>query len=437
VNFPIGQVFRVPPSNRSEAMGSKFPNLREVTRGRHARGIDIQKGIFFYEVVRGPDKLPRRPAFVFDSNNIERRAEANPWLDIIDDDGGYALYHGDNRQPGRDPLAARGNRQFVEILNQFSDPNSRDSAPPILLFEHIDVHGKTKGHRRFAGFGVPTGVRLQAQASRTGHFINLAIELALLGLEREKGLFSWDWIDDRRDRTLQTPHVNRRAPQSWKEWLRHGDEAVARVRRSLVQARVHRLSQQRDYSAAEVEILHRVQKFYKSHPHTFEGLASWVTQRLLGHRCLRGWVTQLSADGGFDFVNRLDVGEGFSSVSLVVLGEAKLRDPETGAADGRDLARVVARLRRGWIGSFVTTGAISEMAQREVLADGYPLTLINGKRLAQELLAELARTGDQLDHVLEREKAWHEANISTLRPEYILGSGRSGHAIWPPGVTLG
>ena len=43
----------------------------------------------------------------------------------------------------------------------------------------------------------------------------------------------------------------------------------------------------------------------------------------------------------------------------------------------------------------VTTGTFSVKAQQEVLADQYPLVPINGVRLAQELRAELVRTGGQ------------------------------------------
>ncbi|MDP9439582.1 MAG: hypothetical protein M3P49_12720 [Actinomycetota bacterium] len=54
----------------------------------------------------------------------------------------------------------------------------------------------------------------------------------------------------------------------------------------------------------------------------------------------------------------------------------------------------MARLRRGWIGVYVTTGYFSRSTQIEVVQDRYPLLLVNGLRLATELDKELRRKGD-------------------------------------------
>ena len=48
-----------------------------------------------------------------------------------------------------------------------------------------------------------------------------------------------------------------------------------------------------------------------------------------------------------------------------------------------ELARVVARLRRGSIGAYVTTSFYTEAAQRELQVDEYPIVLIHGRRLAE------------------------------------------------------
>ena len=68
-----------------------------------------------------------------------------------------------------------------------------------------------------------------------------------------------------------------------------------------------------------------------------------------------------------DFLRRL----------LVVLGQAKCEAP-TSSTSGKDIARTVARLRRGWIGCYVTTGTFSTHTQREVADDRYPLLLVPG-----------------------------------------------------------
>ena len=431
MQFGVGQVFWFPPTNRDDEPSSEYPNLRVVTRGRNARGLDVQKGMFFFESTRGPDGSARRPAFLFDSNNIGRLHEENPWLDVIEEDRGYALYHGDNRRAGRPPFGARGNRHFMEIVNQYVDPSLREQAPPILLFEQVAVGSQSKGHRRFVGFGVPTDIRIQTQASSSGHFTNLAIELALLGLEAEDGLFDWGWIDARRDPALTAAKANELAPWSWRQWIRDGDRALSKVRRNLLRSLVRRPAEQREFDDSTQEILAELYRHYSQNPFGFEAIASLVAKRVLGPRCERGWVTKRAGDGGIDFVNRLSIGDGFSAVSLVVLGQAKLRDPISGSVAGDDIARVVARLRRGWLGAFVTTGVFSVSAQEELVSDEYPIVLINGRRVAMELQKETHETGLDLAGVLERESAWYSENLSSLPPEHVATYGRTGKRIWP------
>jgi hypothetical protein len=431
MKFAVGQVFRVPPRSRDGDASSPFPNLRTVTRGRHARGLDIQRGMFFFQSVSAPDGKVRRPAFIFDSNNLDKSREDNPWLDVIEPDRGYALYHGDNRRAGRPPLEARGNQQLTQTLEQYVDEDLREFAPPILLFEHVAVEGRMKGYRRFAGFGLPTDIRIQTQASSAGHFTNLAIELTLLGLEAEHGLFNWAWIDARRDSTLTASQANQLAPKSWREWVRHGDRVLNRVRRNVLRSRVVRPVEQRPADPTSRSILQDVYRYFEARPHGFEGLASLVTKRVLGENCERGWITKRAGDGGIDFVSRLSIGDGFSSASLVVLGQAKLRSPEGAPISGEELSRVVARLRRGWLGAFVTTGTFSMNAQEELATDEYPIVLINGDRLALELQKELRETGLSLRALLDRETDWYEKNLSSLPPEHVVKDLRSGQPIWP------
>ena len=44
----------------------------------------------------------------------------------------------------------------------------------------------------------------------------------------------------------------------------------------------------------------------------------------------------------------------------------------------KDVSRLVARLKRGEYGIFVTTSTFSKQTQEEVLIDGYPIKLISG-----------------------------------------------------------
>jgi hypothetical protein len=132
-----------------------------------------------------------------------------------------------------------------------------------------------------------------------------------------------------------------------------------------------------------------------------------------------GWVTIRSGDGGVDFVSRLDLGSGFSRVKVVVLGQAKC-EASSSPTNGKDVARTIARLRRGWIGAYVTTSFFSEAAQRELIDDQYPVLLINGRRLAEEVFAMATQEGVAVEKVLERIDAQYDQSIADRRPEEII-----------------
>ena len=164
-------------------------------------------------------------------------------------------------------------------------------------------------------------------------------------------------------------------------------------------------------------VLQKIYRFFNSNAYQFEGLASWVAGTVLGPTSSRGWVTP-RVDGGIDFVSRLDLGSGFSKTTVMVLGQAKCIAPEKNVG-GIDLARSVARLKRGWIGVVVTTGAFAVRAQQELLSGQFPLVLIDWTRVAQEIRAEMVRTGIGLNDLLLRETAWYQKNQRMLGAERI------------------
>ena len=75
----------------------------------------------------------------------------------------------------------------------------------------------------------------------------------------------------------------------------------------------------------------------------------------------------------------------------------------------------MARLRRGWIGSFVTTGSFTEPAQCEIIVDGYPLLLIPGRVVAREA-RKLAANEGGLEALLTTEADWYGKNVHDWPP---------------------
>ncbi|MGA2907561.1 MAG: restriction endonuclease [Terracidiphilus sp.] len=399
-------------------------NYQDLTRGVHAKSADTQKGMFFYQQIREPGRTFRRmPAFIFHSNPFKKGAEDTPWVDIVEPDAGYCLFHGDNRRAGESPIGSRGNAKFTQVLHFYADPVLRKFAPPVIVFEQAEYNGNRRGYRRFCGFGVPVRHALATQKKMEGgYFTNLVIELVLFRLEQENESFDWTWIDLRRDESVDANIALGASPASWKKWVNEGELAVESCRRIVARKTVVDLSEQREINKEELKILEGVLEYYRKKKHAFEGLASFVAQRVLGSQCRRGWVTKRSGDGGVDFVCRLDVGERANRLCFtpaVVLGQAKCVALNT-AIGGYALARIVARLQRGWIGVFVTTGMFSRAAQLELAEDRYPVVLINGQRLARVLFEVLTQERVRLSDLLERETDWYLQNSTHLSPSRIL-----------------
>jgi hypothetical protein len=355
------------------------------------------------------------------SNPFKEGTEASPWVDIIEPDAGYAIYNGDNRKCTQHPFQARGNTLLQQMSVFYSDPTRRKFAPPVLLFVQRDIDGNRKGFREFCGYGVPSELMFRTQREQKSgqYFTNIAVELTLFSLEHENEEFNWAWIDARRDGSLTADGVLRLAPAAWKLWVRHGVSALDKCRRRIVRRRIVSVREQLSYPEGDRENLEALTRFFAKDQYAFEGLASLIAQRIVGRGCRRGWVTKRSGDGGIDFVCRLDIGSEFSSAPVVVLGQAKCLASRT-AIGGRDLARVVARLQRGWLGVFVTTGVFSEPAQKELDEDKYPLILINGQRLARELRVLLNERGSTLEELLRQEVDWYHKRLRAFEPSRIL-----------------
>jgi hypothetical protein len=420
----IGQVFRVP--YRGQQTNESGVSYQDVTRGAQSKSADLQKGMFFYQQVKEPGQnFSRLPAFIFHSNPFKKGAEGTPWVDVVEPDSGYCLFHGDNRKTGALPLSSRGNAKFMQVQHFYADPSLRKFAPPVIVFEQAEHSGNRRGYRRFCGFGVPVRCALATQRQKSGgYFTNLVIELALFRLEPENELFNWNWIDLRRDQSANADVVLGASPSSWKKWVKEGEPAVESCRRIVARQTVVDSLEQQQTTNEERKILVGVLEYYGKKKHAFEGLAAFVAQRVLGDQCRRGWVTKRSGDGGVDFVCRLDVGDRsdrsrLSLTPAVVLGQAKCVGMET-AIGGHALARVVARLQRGWIGVFVTTGVFSGAAQVELAEDRYPVVLINGARLAKVLFEVLTQERIGLRELLDRETDWYDRNFTQLSPGRIL-----------------
>jgi len=420
----INQIFRYVASG-TKLKSSDLEDFYSLTKGSYTTGIGTGgKGIFHYAQITGPDKRARVPAIILHTNPFKEGSDLTPWVDYIDHENGYAIYNGDNKSSSGSAFESSGNKVIQELFPLYLSEKNRIEAPPILLFKQETVGGKRKGYRSFSGFGIPKSIYIRSQKNPVNGdiFSNLVFEMILFSLDKEEGLLDWQWINDRRDSSLDIGQSNQKAPYAWKKWVKKGFGCLTEIQNDILKNRLTKTSDQKVLEKDQKNILETIYKYYKNKKHHFEALASLVSAHSLGHgKITRGWITKQSSDGGVDFVSKMELGNGFGKTSLVVLGQAKCIKTSA-AVSGKDIARIVARLQRGWIGVFVTTGVFSEKCQREVFYDKYPLVLINGLRLVQEIKEILRKTDQTLESLLESQTEWYSENTKPFEPAFILNT---------------
>lgn len=375
---------------------------------------------------------PRVPAIALRSSPWKAGDASTPWHDEFDLDHGHIRYFGDHKATTIGPVGTtRGNKQLLAAwqLHSSGDTAERLAAPPILVFRSVPVYRGTKridkGHIQFCGAALIERLEYVVQRDRTTgrSFPNLVVDLNVIQLENEE--LDFRWIDDRRDRRLTNAECLRHAPNAWRQWVQRGRVALPSIRRRVLSSRVASRAEQLPEAGSRQEaILEQVYRAFDDNKHAFEWLAARVAEVVLtesGASYTAGWLTRPGGDGGMDFVGRLNVGSTQARTPLVVLGQAKCITPGTGTISPDQVARVVARLRRGWIGVFVTTGTFSKQAQVEIVDDEYPVVLVPGRVLADAVfrLAEQSYAGD-VARLLADVLNDYAKNITHRRPAEIL-----------------
>jgi hypothetical protein len=406
-----------------------LPNYFAHTASQGPKPL-LEKGISPIGICRTVDGT-RTPAILIASSPHKIGSEGTPWHDIYDADNGFVRYFGDNKS--ETPASqSPGNKAIIQQfeLHNSGDRAKRLQATPFLFFERVTVDSRPKGNIRFWGAGVIRSAELVTQfQAEIGYFTNYVFEFTILDLSTENESFNWDWIEDRRSESISNEKSLTRAPKSWKKWIESGELVIERNRRQVSKfALVKKQDQLPVAPSREANCLEKIYAFYTNNnsKHKFEMLASRVAQSVLARDGIdykNGWVTNRSGDGGVDFVARIDLGHGFAKLKLVVLGQAKCESPKS-ATSGLDIARTVARLKRGWIGVYVTTSYFSEKAQIEIVEDQFPLITINGKQVAEEVLKLMDRNGfSDVETFLKQVEVEYDAARSTTQsrtPEEIL-----------------
>ncbi|HEX8495329.1 MAG TPA: restriction endonuclease [Pyrinomonadaceae bacterium] len=420
--YRYGRPYTVTPS-----VIDGIPNYFHATFSPDCKKPLLEMGINPIQAVMAPEGK-RRLAILISSSPHKIGSERTPWQDFFDPDNGHIRYYGDNKTPGFDPALAQGNRALLDAFTIQSalEANIRSHAVPVIFFKRVSHEGRQKGFIKFQGYGIIERAELVTQYDRKNDrsFSNYAFDFVVFDLAAEHEEFSWEWITKRRSPLITLDETLRFAPKSWRLWLKEGKNAVEKCRRRISKLMVAPAQEQIPARGSmEEKAIRTIYDFYDNRKSRFEALGAVVVQKILsasGSGYKFGWITRSGADNGIDFVGRLDLGSSFSRVKVVVLGQAKCEKLNS-PTNGVHIARTVARLRRGWIGVYVTTSYFSESSQREVIEDQYPILMIHGLRLAQEVIELTAAAGfrtvlDYLNHI----DAQHDNWMQVRRPEEIL-----------------
>ena len=424
----IGEVFRYarPYSPKPESRDG-LPNFFHATNSPGLPLVLLDRGIAPPAKTDAVDG-PRTSAILISSSPHKRGSEETPWHDLFDVDNGRVLYYGDNKTYKTRAHDAPGNALLLDQfrLHTSPEPELRAQAAPLLLFERVTRDNRVKGQIAFRGVALITRVDLVTQLSPSTHeyFSNFRFEFCVLSLKSEGEQFDWTWIHQRRDKDLPTVQTARLAPAAWRQWLKEGPAAIERIRRRVLRTQISVSREQIPLASSPEEVVRDlVYRRYSTKRTAFENIASYVVGSYLRRHFTNyreGWVTPEGSDEGVDFVGRIDIGINFARTQLVVLGQAKCEKPNS-PTNGNHIARTVARLRRGWIGAYVTTSHFSEAVQREIANDDYPLLMINGLDLARELLSAAPEEGfGSVGALLDFIDARREKMIAKRRPEEIV-----------------
>ena len=419
----IGEIFRLSNdySTDSQEYIDGVKNFIYWTKSENIEStFRFERGIHKTKKINAID-FNRDPIIIVSSSPNKAGTENTPWKDRYDPDNGIVIYYGDCKNNDTNPSEASGNKILMEEWRKHSsnEKDKRKKATPIVFFERIK-----KGYLQFHGVGVLEKVSLITQKGNESEFTNFEFEFCILDLSKENNLLDWDWISDRCDKNLNIDDANKKAPESWKYWINNGNDKIEKVRRHVLKSKIIKEKDQKTPNGSfEEKILNKIVKHYKGKELKFELFALQITQFFFmdnNIKYLDGYITKGSGDKGIDFISRIDIGQDISGIKLIVIGQAKC---QSSTINSKDIARTIAKLKRNYVGVFVTNSIFSQQTQEEILEDQYPLIMINGNKIAEltnKYILDSSKDLNKLQEYLDNLDEQYESYKSNIRPDDII-----------------
>lgn len=325
------------------------------------------------------------------------------WPDELDLENGRFTYFGDNRTPGHDLHAKRGNR-VLEMAFRSTHAGDRSEVPPFLLFTKAG-NGRDVVFRGLAVPGAPdlgpTEDLVAIWRSRDGNrFQNYRATFTVLDAPRIPRAVIGRWKIGER--------VPPGSPEAWERWALGG--AIRPLLAPRNQAWRRRDEQLPPPGSSQARLLARLVRHFKEHPrgeYAFEPCAAELVRMLDGN--VRSCdLTRPWRDGGYDARGTYHIGLPGNGIGVEFALEAKCKQADSGSGV-KETSRLVSRLRHRQFGFFVTTSYVSEQAYRELVDDLHPVLVLAGA----DIISILAGAGISTIPSME---AWLLSNFPHSNP---------------------
>jgi hypothetical protein len=301
------------------------------------------------------------------------------WPDVLDPRTGGFVYHGDQKEPGRDlhDTPRKGNLLLQHMFELAEGgPEQRAAVPPIFLFERA-APGRSVTFRGLLAPGGPAirpDERLVAVwKSREGQrFQNYRATFTVLDVAS----ISRVWLDALRSGEDAHAHT----PAAWREWVASGAYRPL-VAQPTRQTRSREQQLPRDPEG--LRILAAVKSYFEAAPTAFEQCAAQLWQ-MMAPAVSNVVVTRASVDGGRDATGTYALGPLSDPVELSFSLEAKCYGLDN-SVGVKEVARLISRLRHREFGVFVTTSYLARQAYSELRDDQHPVVVIAGGDIVQLL----------------------------------------------------
>lgn len=319
------------------------------------------------------------------------------WRDEIDNSLGIFLYYGDNKTPGTDlhKTNLHGNEilRYVFSLASTESSYERKKIPPIFVFKK-----QTGRDVKFLGLAVP-GIKGKPSkdwltavwgSNRKGdRFQNYKAFFTILNtssgcsIESDSGI-NLAWLNDIEKGNAYNSVY---APKTWRQYIEK------RIYIPLI-ARQEKYRKTKDEQLPseknKMQMLQLLHDYFieKDRGYSFEKFAAYITE-CMDESIVDIDVTRPYKDGGFDAEGRYRIFKNVeNSVYVDFYLQAKCYGKDN-AVTVKDTSRLISRIKDKQFGIMITTSYIADQAYQEILDDGHPVVIINGKDIIDFIYNEL------------------------------------------------